>query len=115
ASLYLAALLFIAASLGLGLLISTMAKTQFQAMQLTIFTFLPSILLSGFMFPFDGMPAFARGLGEFLPLTHFIRLVRGVLLRGAELSGMWVDIWPLLAFFALTMFLAVLKFHKRLD
>ncbi|HEY3645829.1 MAG TPA: ABC transporter permease [Gammaproteobacteria bacterium] len=115
ATLYFAALLFIAASLGLGLLISTMAKTQFQAMQLTIFTFLPSILLSGFMFPFDGMPAFARWIGEFLPLTHFIRLVRGVLLRGAGLGGMWVDVWPLLAFFAVTMTLAVLKFHKRLD
>ncbi|HSN16981.1 MAG TPA: ABC transporter permease [Gammaproteobacteria bacterium] len=115
ATLYLSALLFIAASLGLGLLISTFAKTQFQAMQLTVFTFLPSILLSGFMFPFDGMPAFARWIGELLPLTHFIRLVRGVLLRGAGLGGMWVDVWPLLLFFAVTMFLAVLKFHKRLD
>ena len=115
ATLYLSALLFIAASLGLGLLISTLAKTQFQAMQLTVFTFLPSILLSGFMFPFDGMPAFARWIGEFLPLTHFIRLVRGVLLRGASLSGMWVDVWPLLAFLAVTMVLAVLKFNKRLD
>jgi ABC-2 type transport system permease protein len=115
ATLYLAALLFIAASLGLGLLISTVARTQFQAMQLTVFTFLPSILLSGFMFPFDGMPAFARWIGELLPLTHFIRLVRGVLLRGAGLDGMWPDVWPLLAFFAVTMVLAVLKFHKRLD
>jgi ABC-2 type transport system permease protein len=114
-TLYLAALLFIAASLGLGLLISTMAKTQFQAMQLTIFTFLPSILLSGFMFPFDGMPVFARGIGELLPLTHFIRLVRGILLRGAGMGGMWQDVWPLLLFFAITMSLAVLKFHKRLD
>lgn len=114
-SLYLAALLFIASSLGLGLLISTLAKTQFQAMQLTVFTFLPSILLSGFMFPFDGMPAFARWIGELLPLTHFVRLVRGVLLRGAELGSLWPDIWPLLLFFATTMTLAVLKFHKRLD
>ena len=115
ATLYLAALLFIAASLGLGLLISTLAKTQFQAMQLTIFTFLPSILLSGFMFPFDGMPVFARWIGELLPLTHFIRLVRGVMLRGAGMGGMWPDVWPLLLFFAVTMSLAVLKFHKRLD
>ena len=113
--LYLAALLFIAASLGLGLLISTLARTQFQAMQLTVFTFLPSILLSGFMFPFDGMPAFARWLGQLLPLTHFIRLVRGILLRGAGLSGLMPDVWPLLLFFALTMGLAVLKFRKRLD
>lgn len=115
ATLYLTSLLFIAASLGLGLLISTLAKTQFQAMQLTVFTFLPSILLSGFMFPFDGMPAFARWIGELLPLTHFIRLVRGVLLRGAGLDGMWPDVWPLLVFFAVTMVLAVLKFRKRLD
>jgi len=115
ATLYLAALLFIAASLGLGLLISTLAKTQFQAMQLTVFTFLPSILLSGFMFPFDGMPRFAQWIGELLPLTHFVRLVRGVLLRGASLDGMWVDVWPLLVFFAVTMVLAILKFHKRLD
>jgi ABC-2 type transport system permease protein len=114
-TLYLVALLFIAASLGLGLLISTLAKTQFQAMQLTVFTFLPSILLSGFMFPFDGMPRFAQDIGEVLPLTHFVRLVRGVLLRGAGLAGMWVDVWPLLAFFAVTMVLAVLKFNKRLD
>ena len=113
--LYLAALLFIAASLGLGLLISTLAKTQFQAMQLTVFTFLPSILLSGFMFPFDGMPQAAQWFGEFLPLTHFVRLVRGVLLRGASLGGQWNEVWPLLAFFGLTMTLAVLKFHKRLD
>jgi len=113
--LYLAALLFIAASLGLGLLISTLAKTQFQAMQLTIFTFLPSILLSGFMFPFDGMPRVAQWIGQLLPLTHFVRLVRGVLLRSADLAEMWVDVWPLLVFFALTMTLAVLKFHKRLD
>jgi len=115
AALYLAALLFIAASLGLGLLISTFAKTQFQAMQLTVFAFLPSILLSGFMFPFDGMPRFAQWIGELLPLTHFIRLVRGVLLRDAGLDGMWVDVWPLLVFFAVTMALAVLKFKKRLD
>jgi ABC-2 type transport system permease protein len=113
--LYLAALLFIAASLGLGLLISTVARTQFQAMQLTVFTFLPSILLSGFMFPFDGMPRFAQELGELLPLTHFIRLVRGIQLRGADFGGLLPDVWPLLVFFALTMTLAVLKFHKRLD
>ena len=113
--LYSAALLFIAASLGLGLLISTVAKTQFQAMQLTVFTFLPSLLLSGFMFPFDGMPRFAQELGELLPLTHFVRLVRGILLRGASLSDLLPDVWPLVVFFALTMTLAILKFHKRLD
>ncbi len=113
--LYLAALLFIAASLGLGLLISTVAKTQFQSMQLAVFAFLPSILLSGFMFPFEGMPRFAQWIGQVLPLTHFVRLVRGVMLRGAVLGDLWADIWPLLAFLAATMGLAILKFRKRLD
>ncbi|HVA54681.1 MAG TPA: ABC transporter permease [Gammaproteobacteria bacterium] len=113
--LYLSALIFIAASLGLGLLISTFAQTQFQAVQLTIFTFLPSILLSGFMFPFDGMPRLAQWIGELLPLTHFVRLIRGIVLRGATLSEMMVDVYPLLAFFLVTMTLAVLKFRKRLD
>ncbi len=113
--LYLASLLFIAAGLSLGLFISTLARTQFQAVQLTVFTFLPSILLSGFMFPFDGMPRFARWLGELLPLTHFVRLVRGIVLRGASLADMPADLWALLAFFAVFIGLAVLNFHKRLD
>lgn len=113
--LYLASLVFIAASLGLGLLISTVAKTQFQAVQLTVFTFLPSILLSGFMFPFDGMPKFAQWLGEILPLTHFVRLIRGIVLRGATVTGMGEEVLALLVFFAITMTLAVIKFQKRLD
>jgi ABC-2 type transport system permease protein len=115
ADLYLAAVVFIAASLTLGLLISTVAKSQFQAMQLTLFVFLPSILLSGFMFPFDGMPAAARRIAEFLPLTHFVRLVRGIVLRGAGVGEMMTEIYALLAFFALAMGLAVLRFRKRLD
>jgi ABC-2 type transport system permease protein len=113
--LYLAALLFIAATLSLGLLISTLARTQFQAMQLTVFTFLPSILLSGFMFPFDGMPAAAQRIGEILPLTHFVRLVRGILLRGADLSELMTPVYALSAFFAVTLTLAILRFRKRLD
>jgi ABC-2 type transport system permease protein len=113
--LYLAALLFIAASLSLGLLISTAAKNQFQAVQLTVFTFLPSILLSGFVFPFDGMPKLAQWVGELLPLTHFVRLTRGVLLRAAPLSAMPRELAALAVFFAVAMTLAVLKFHKRLD
>lgn len=113
--LYIAALVFIAASLSLGLLISTVAQTQFQAVQLTIFTFLPSILLSGFMFPFDGMPVFAQWIGELLPLTHFVRLIRGIVLRGADLGGMLPDLCALLAFFGAFMLVTVLKFHKRLD
>ena len=84
--LYLAAAVFIAANLSLGLLISTAAKTQFQAMQMMVFILLPSILLSGFMFPFDGMPRFAQLLGELLPNTHFIRLTRGIMLRGSDVG-----------------------------
>jgi ABC-2 type transport system permease protein len=112
---YLAALTFIAANLTLGLLISTLAKTQFQAMQMTIFFFLPSILLSGFMFPFDGMPRAAQYIAELLPLTHFVRLVRGVMLRGAELGMMQGDLLALLLFMLVTLGFAALRFRKRLD
>jgi ABC-2 type transport system permease protein len=113
--LYGASLLFVAATLGLGLLISTVAKTQFQAFQLVMFFFLPSMLLSGFMFPFDGMPAAAQRLGDLLPLTHFLRLVRGIVLRGASLAELRYAVWPLLVFFVITLRLATLRFRKRLD
>ena len=113
--LYVASLVFIAASLSLGLMISTFAKTQFQAMQLTMFVFLPSILLSGFMFPFDGMPAVARGAGMLLPLTHFVELVRGIVLRGATLEEMFPSLRALAICLVITMALAVLRFRKRLD
>ncbi len=85
--LYLAALVFITANLSLGIFISTLTRTQFQAMQMSFFTFLPQILLSGFMFPFAGMPVAARYVAEVMPLTHFLRLVRGIMLRGADLDG----------------------------
>ena len=84
---YSAALLFIVASLALGMFISTLAKSQFQAMQMAFFTFLPQILLSGFMFPYRGMPVAAQWIAEVLPLTHFMRLVRGIMLRGAGMVG----------------------------
>ncbi|OOE45384.1 ABC transporter permease [Salinivibrio kushneri] len=113
--LYLASVIFILATLALGLFVSTLAKTQFQATQLTIFTFLPSILLSGFMFPFDGMPRLAQWIGEVIPLTHYIRLSRGILLRGADLSQLHSEIWPLLAFFGVFLVLATLRFNKQLD
>ncbi len=112
---YAASLVFISASLGLGLLISTRARTQFQAFQMTFFTFLPQILLSGFMFPFDGMPRPARLLAELFPLTHFVRVIRGVLLRGADLGDLAPDLWPLAAFFAVTVGVATLLFRKQLD
>jgi ABC-2 type transport system permease protein len=113
--LYVVSLAFIAASLALGLLISTLARSQFQAMQMTFFFFLPSILLSGFMFPFDGMPRAAQWIAEALPLTHFVRMVRGIMLRGAGLADLLPDIRALALFFAIVMTLAVLRFHKRLD
>lgn len=113
--LYLAASLFILAALALGLTVSTLATTQFQAMQLTLFTILPSILLSGFMFPFEGMPEFAQWIGEAIPLTHFIRLARGIVVRGAGLSELFGAIWPLLVFFAGFLVIATLRFNKRLD
>lgn len=112
---YAAAVLLIAANLTLGLMISTRAQSQFQAMQMTFFVFLPSILLSGFMFPFSGMPQPVQWLAEVLPLTHFLRLIRGVMLRGASLWQMWPDLLALLAFTTVMMSAAILRFRKRLD
>ncbi len=112
---YGAAMLLIVANLSLGLLVSTRAQTQFQAMQMAFFLFLPSILLSGFMFPFDGMPRAAQWIAEVLPLTHFVRLIRGVMLRGADLRDLWPDALALVAFTAVTMGLAIARFRKRLD
>jgi len=112
---YLASLLFIAANLSLGLVISTAAQNQFQAMQMTFFFFLPSILLSGFMFPFDGMPRPAQLFAELLPLTHFVRLIRGIMLRGADLFELIPEMRALLIFMVVTLTLATLRFRKRLD
>jgi ABC-2 type transport system permease protein len=113
--LYLAAGAFIAANLALGLLISTVAKTQFQAMQMTFFVLLPSILLSGFVFPFDGMPRFAQILGEILPVTHFIRLTRGIMLRDAALLELYPELIALGIFTVVAMTAAGLRFTKKLD
>jgi ABC-2 type transport system permease protein len=112
---YLASGLLILANLTLGLLISTRAQSQFQAMQMMIFVFLPSILLSGFMFPFAGMPKLVQWIAEVLPLTHFLRLIRGVMLRGAGLWEMWGDVLALAAFTLVMMALAIVRFRKRLD
>ena len=112
---YIAACLLIVANLTLGLLISTRAQSQFQAMQMTFFIFLPSILLSGFMFPFAGMPKVVQWMAEALPLTHFLRLIRGVMLRGASLWELWADVLALLAFTTVMMTAAILRFRKRLD
>ena len=112
---YFAAVLLILANLTLGLLISTKAQSQFQAMQMTFFVFLPSILLSGFMFPFAGMPVVIQWLAELLPLTHFLRLIRGIMLRGAHLLELWPDVVALLGFTVVMMALAIGRFRKRLD
>ncbi len=113
--LYVAALLFIAATLGLGLFVSTLAKTQFQAFQLAFLTLLPSILLSGFMFPFEGMPVAAQWIAELLPLTHFNVILRGIVLRGADLPELWPQLAKLAVFLVLMLSVAVARFKKRLD
>ncbi len=112
---YLITLVFIVANLALGLVISTLVNTQFQAMQLSFFVLLPSILLSGFMFPFAGMPRPAQVIAEALPLTHFIRLIRGVMLRGASLEELAGELLVLAGFIVVLMTLAILRFRKRLD
>ncbi|MEZ5500103.1 MAG: ABC transporter permease [Steroidobacteraceae bacterium] len=113
--LYVAAGIFVISVLTLGLAISTLAKTQFQAFQMTFVTFLPQLLLSGYMFPFEGMPRAARYLAEIFPITHFLRIVRGILLRGAELADLYRQIWPLALFFVIVITFATLRFRKRLD
>jgi ABC-2 type transport system permease protein len=113
--LYAAAALFIAATLTLGLLISTVTKTQFQAFQLAFFTMLPSILLSGFMFPFDGMPKPAQWLAQLLPLTHFVEMIRGIVLRGAPITDLGTQALKLGVFLTVALVIASLRFRKRLD
>ena len=113
--LYCAVLLFIAANLTLGLTFSSLARNQLQAMQMTFFFFLPSILLSGFMFPFRGMPGWAQTIGEVLPLTHFLRIVRGILLKGNTLGEIVPEAWPLLVFMLVVMLLGLRAFRNTLD
>ncbi len=107
--------IFIAANLSVGFTISTIAQNQLQAMQMTFFFFLPSILLSGFMFPFRGMPAWAQVIGEVLPNTHFMRIVRGIMLKGSGLADLFGDIWPLLIFMVAVMALALVRYRRTLD
>jgi len=107
--------LFIVAVLAMGYLISTVAKTQLQAMQMTIFFFLPNLLLSGFAFPFRGMPDWAQALGEILPLTHFVRLMRGIMLKGADAGALAYDFAALAAFTAFVMVVGLLRFRRTLD
>ncbi len=113
--MYGATLLFICASLTLGLIISTLVKTQMQAMQATVFILLPSILLSGFMFPYEAMPVAAQWIAEALPATHFMRMIRAIVLRGAELQVLTGDALWLLGFSVAGLAVAALRFRKRLD
>ena len=108
-------LIFVFALVLLGYFISTLARTQMQAMQLTFFFFLPSIMLSGFMFPFRGMPGWARAIGEFLPLTHFNRVIRAIMLKGADYAAISFEMWILIAFVTAYAGLALLRFRTTLD
>jgi ABC-2 type transport system permease protein len=110
--LYFVVLLFIAANLTLGITFSSIARNQLQAMQMTFFFFLPSILLSGFMFPFRGMPEWAQWIGSVLPLTHFLQLVRGIMLKGNGFMDLWPQMWPILVFM-LAVIGVGLRFYKR--
>jgi len=113
--LLLVALIFIAANLAMGITFSTIAKNQLQAMQMTFFVFLPSILLSGFMFPFRGMPQWAQYVGEVFPLTHFLRIVRGILLKGNGVPDVMPEIWPLLLFAAIVLTIGIKRYRQTLD
>ncbi|MGV6852995.1 MAG: ABC transporter permease [bacterium] len=113
--IFIVTILFISASLVLGLIISTLAKTQLQATQMTIFVLLPSILLSGFMFPYEAMPKLAQNIAEILPATHFMRMIRAVVLKGADASSLSYDNLWLLGFTLIGLIVASLRFNKRLD
>jgi ABC-2 type transport system permease protein len=110
----LGALPFLAAMLSMGLVISSAARTQFQATQMAFFFFLPSMLLSGFMFPFEAMPRPAQWIGELLPLTHFLRVVRGVLMKGAPIEALLGEVAAIVAFLVAALLLAIATFRKRL-
>jgi ABC-2 type transport system permease protein len=114
-TLCLATLPFIAANLAVGLTFSTIAKNQLQAVQATFFFFLPSILLSGFMFPFRGMPLWAQYLGNALPLTHYLKIVRGVMLKGNGWIDIWPALWPILLFMVIAIVIALLRYRQTLD
>ena len=114
-SIALAAMLFICASLTLGLVISTIAKTQLQSMQMTVFILLPSILLSGFMFPYEAMPIAAQWIAEALPATHFMRMSRAIVLRDAQVMDLQFDALWMIGFTCIGLLIASMRFSKRLD
>ena len=106
---------FMLANLAVGFTFSTLAKNQLQALQATFFFFLPSMLLSGFMFPFRGMPRGAQVIGEALPLTHFLRIVRGIMLRGNSFQQLVPELWPMLIFLLVAGTIALLRYRQTLD
>jgi ABC-2 type transport system permease protein len=108
-------LAFIAANLAVGFTFSTLARNQMQAMQMSIFFFLPSMLLSGFLFPFRGMPEWAQLLGQLLPLTYFLRIVRGILLKGNGMAEVWPQLWPILVFLLVVSAVALKRYRQTLD
>jgi ABC-2 type transport system permease protein len=109
------AMIYITALLAVGYTISTVAQNQMQAMQMTFFVFLPSIMLSGFIFPFRGMPVWAQWIGEVMPITHFLRIVRGILLKGNGPAEVWPDVWPMILFLFAAGTIAVRRFRRTLD
>jgi ABC-2 type transport system permease protein len=113
--LYLVALIFIAANLAVGITFSTIAENQRQAMQMSFFFFLPSLLLSGFMFPFRGMPEWAQVVGEVFPLTHFLRIVRGILLKGNGIEDVVLQLWQIALFAAIALTIGVQRYRQTLD
>lgn len=112
---FLFSVVFIGANLSVGVTISTVARNQLQAVQMSIFFFLPSLLLSGFMFPFRGMPDWAQTLGSVLPLTHYLRLVRGVLLKGNSWLDASLNLWPIALFWLVVIFIGVKRYRATLD
>jgi ABC-2 type transport system permease protein len=106
---------FIIANLSVGITISTIAKTQLEASQLSMLFFMPSMTLSGFAFPFKGMPNWAQWIGNALPLTHFINIVRGIMLKGIQFSEVWVDLWPILLFILVMLSIALKRYRQTLD
>jgi ABC-2 type transport system permease protein len=108
-------LIFIGANLTMGITFSTLASNQLQAVQMAFFFFLPNILLSGFMFPFRGMPEWAQAIGEVLPLTHFLRIVRGILLKGNGLREIAPDLWPIALFLVVMLSLGIKRYRQTLD
>ncbi|CAN5217035.1 ABC transporter permease [soil metagenome] len=113
--LLVGSLLYITANLSMGITFSTIAKNQLQAMQMAMFIFLPSVLLSGFMFPFRGMPVWAQWLGQILPITHFMRIARGVMLKGIGFDDLAGELWPIALFATIMMTIGIKRYRQTLD